>query len=168
MKIGRQLNGPAGKATELINEPAPGDPPDWQASVAIWFLDCPNQSPGWRHFILGCVHLRPIEGVKTALVNEPGATHEIILYALDPATHPEPLNPDTWGRLEPLNLIQQIIVPSDGLASEILDSCAQQVVDGYLWAEAPLSGQSEPWKTQLLILAEHARGEHATPPTSVQ
>ena len=166
--LGKKLEGPAGTAQEVLYTRDETDDLAWTASVSLWFLDCPDQSLAWRNFILGCVHLRPIEGVKPAILKDPSATHEIILFALDPKDNPDPLNPDTWTRLSPINLVEQVMVPGDALATEILETCARQVVDGYLWAEAPLSGQYEPWRTQLALLAEHARGEHPEKPTRLQ
>jgi hypothetical protein len=49
----------------------------------------------------------------------------------------------------PYNLQEQIIMPSDEAAINLLKHAVDQVVDGNLWAEPPLSHQVEPWRSWL-------------------
>ncbi len=157
--LGRTLTGPAGTATEQFVE----DPPAHTATVAAWFLDCPGQSPAWRHYGLSVIHLRPIEGMQSPVINIPGATHEVLLLAFDPQGSPVADDPETWSFLTPINVSEQIQLPSDEKAVKLLEQAARAVVDGILWAEPPLSGQVEPWRTSLIKTAAHARGEvHAS------
>jgi hypothetical protein len=159
---GRVLTGPAGTATEVVFR-GQLRRPDWQATLGVWFLHCPGQSPAWSHFGLSLIHLRPIEGVPDAVIRLPHATHEVILAAYDPAANPMATDLRTWRRLFPINLMEQIQMPSDESARYLLDGCALEVVKGNLWAEAPLSGQVEPWRTVLIKSSAHARGEvHAS------
>lgn len=128
----------------------------------MWLLHCPGQSALWSDFYLGVVHLREIEGERPAVLRLEGATHEVMLLALDPAV---PLTAETLGDqplpyLTPLNVEEQFIVPSDDAAIELLRLCAKAVVDGLLWAEPPLRGQREPWATCVSETAAHFRGEH--------
>jgi len=51
----------------------------------------------------------------------------------------------------------------DEAAVELLDLAVRAVLDGRLWAEAPLSGQVEPWRTVLIKTSAHARGEEHAP-----
>ena len=98
--LGERLSGPAGFATEIIFT----NPPESSATVVSWFLDCPGQSPAWRHFRLSIVHLRPSVALKPAHVMFPGATHEVTLFALDPERNPKPEDPRSWLRLSPINV----------------------------------------------------------------
>lgn len=147
--IGRMFQGVAGRATEILFACESSDPPDWQASVALWYLTCPRQSPAWSNFLLGIIHLRPIDNVKPAIITRTGATHEILLTALNPACNPTPLNPEKWVSLRPINYVGQLILPSDGAAKSVLEDLALRVIEGRLWAEPPLSGQKEPWESHV-------------------
>lgn len=164
MSAGRILTGAFGTATEVLFHSAE---PDHQAHIGTWLLDCPGQSPAWSHYALMCVHLRPLAGEsKSAHIRFPGATHEILLLALNPETNPSPSAddpPGSWDFLRPINLCEQVQLPGDAAAAELLAEAAQAVVDGILWAEPPLSGQKEPWRTCLIKSAAHARGEVHAP-----
>lgn len=159
MSAGRILTGPFGEATELALSTS-GDPRR-EGDIAIWLLHCPNQSPAWCHFMLSCLHLRPIAADPEPNIYVAGATHEIVLVAIDPATNPSPTSSYwEWNYLPSTNMWEQIQVPNDEAAVELTSLAAQAVVDGYLWAEPPLSGQKEPWHTVLADTASHYRGEH--------
>jgi hypothetical protein len=134
---------------ELLVDIEPSDPKDWTSGIGNWFIDAPGQSPAWRHYMLSAVHLRPIDGVKPAMLKEPGMTHEFMLMAMDPEKKPDPQNPETWSYLRPHNLAEQVTVHNDATASKLLDLCATTVAEGRLWAEPALSGQVEPWRSFL-------------------
>jgi hypothetical protein len=160
LRTGEIHVGAAGRTTEILFSLEPSDPPDISGTVAMWFLDCPGQSPAWRHYHLGIVHLRPIEGVKPAVISREGATHEIILAALDPKSNPQPDDINTWSWLRPINYVGQLALPSDEDAKTILALLAKATANGMLWAEPPLSGQKEPWESQVRQLEAHAAGKH--------
>jgi hypothetical protein len=161
LRAGNVEVGIAGRATEILAELEPSDPPDISATLGMWFLDCPGQSPAWRHYHLAIIHLRPIDGVKPAHISRQGATHEVMLFALDPAKNPVPDNVETWSWLRPTNFIGQLELPSDEDAKRVVGILARAVVGGILWAEPPLSGQREPWESQLRQLEAHAAGKHS-------
>lgn len=162
--MGERLSGLAGEAVEVLSEMEPPDPIEWSSGVGLWFLYCPGQSPAWDCYQLSCVHLRPIVGEsQPPRIAIPHATHEILLYAYDPDKNPTPEDPKTWRMLTPVNVCEQIQVPSDADAKDLLKLAAQNVVDGRLPAEPLLAGQKEPWHTVLLKTAAHYRGEeHAS------
>jgi hypothetical protein len=160
LTTGKEFVGAAGRVTEIIPTLEPGDKAHFQATVAMWFLDCPGQSSGWRHYHLAIIHLRPIEGVKPAIIRSPGATHEVMLLALDPKPSPSPTNAKSWQYLSPYNYIGQLALPSDEEAKRGLEAMARGVADGHLWAEPPLSLQREPWDSQLRLWEAHAAGKH--------
>jgi hypothetical protein len=160
---GRTFTGPAGVAVEVLHEWEPDDPPDVQGTVATWFLRVPEQSPGWDRYLLSVVHLRPIDGVRPAVVRVPHATHEVLLLALDPAVDPQPTDVESWRFLRPVNVCEQIELPHDDAARVLLGLAARAVVAGVLWAEPPLSGQLEPWRTVLIRTSAHLRGEEHAP-----
>jgi hypothetical protein len=161
---GRYLIGPAGGATEVL---VTSDEPDHQAHIGTWLLKCPGQSPAWDHYALMCVHLRPLPGEsKPAHRRFPSATHEYLLLAINPETNPQPSaddEPGAWDFLRPVNVCEQVELPNDTAAAEVLHLCAQAVVNGILPAEPPLAGAVEPWRTVLLKTAAHDRGEVHAP-----
>lgn len=152
-----------GVAYRVVRELEDGDPMDWQASLACWFLFCPGQSPAWHCYLFDIVHLRDIEGVAPATIDVPGATHQVFLAALNPELDPSPLKPDTWQHLTPINVSEQIELPGDEAAATLGEHCVKAVLAGDLWAEPPLAGAVEPWRTVLLKSAAHARGEEHAP-----
>lgn len=156
---GREFSGPAGHATEVITEIEADDRPDLAATVATWFFKCPGQSPAWDNYLLTVIHLRPIEGVKDATIVIPGATHQVLMAALDPSKQPEPLDVMSWQHLSPLNADEQLELPDDRSAQELAAHVALGVVDGVLPAEPALSGAVEPWRSSLIKTAAHLRGE---------
>lgn len=159
---GQILRGVNGTATEVIL-PTPRPTPDQEATLAYWFLDCPGQAVAWNNYGLAVIHLRPIEGVRPAIVRVPGATHEVMLVALNPEKNPTLNDPASWQILTPINLMEQVQLPDDESAVDLLRDAAQAVVDGILWAEPPLAGQVEPWRTVLIKTAAHIRGEEHAP-----
>lgn len=149
VELGQTKAGVAGSARELLITLGPDDKKDWAATIGCWFIYAPGQPPAWRHYGLSVCHLRDLEGVKPAHIRIPGATHEFMLLALDPHKNPEADRPESWVRLFPMNLMEQVKLPNDATASRLLDMAATEVVEGRLWAEAPLSGQTEPWRSWL-------------------
>jgi len=107
------------------------------------------------------IHLRPIEGVKPPIIRRQGATHEVMLYALDPKPNPVPEDLNTWHFLRPVNYVGQMTLPSDQAAVDCLYHLARGVADGLIWAEPPLSGRTQEWDHQLRQLEDHAAGKHA-------
>jgi hypothetical protein len=146
---GSTFVGAAARAVEVLVQLEPSDPKDWLASIGTWFIYAPGQSPAWRHYGLSAIHLRPIDGVKPPVIREAGATHEFMLLAMDPRTNPVPHDPQSWSFLRPLNLIEQVALINDAAALRILDMCALEVTKGRLWAEPPLSGIVQPWRSYL-------------------
>jgi hypothetical protein len=160
LKTGKVLSAFAGKAIEVLSTIEPSDPPDVSATLATWFLDCPGQSPAWRHYVLSVIHLRPIEGVKPAHIRLASATHEVIVCALDPKENPVPDNLKSWNFLRPINVTEQLVLPSDKHVIDISELLVWGVLSGVLWAEPPLSGQREPWQRQMRLMEAHAAGKH--------
>jgi hypothetical protein len=159
---GREYSGPAGRATEILRQGEP-DRPDWVATVSCWFLECPGQSPAWSHYVMWVIHLRDLDDVPPAHIEIPGATHELVVAALDPDYNPKALRLSPWRFLRPLNVQEQVQLPNDETARKLASIAVQAVVNGTLPAEPALSGAVEPWRTSLIRTSAHLRGEeHAS------
>lgn len=163
ISIEQTLNHAYGTAYRVVRELDEHDPPDWNASLSCWFLHCPGQSPAWDCYLFDIIHLREIEGVAPPTIDVPGATHQVLLVALNPHLGPNPLEPDTWQLLIPINVAEQIILPDDDAARQVGEHCVKAVLTGLMPAEPPLAGAVEPWRTALAKTAAHARGEEHAP-----
>lgn len=163
ISVSQTLTDVCGTAHRVARELEEGDPPDWSASLACWFLNVPQQSPVWDCYLFDVIHLRDIEGVSPATIRVPGVTHQVLLIALNPEREPKPDDPHSWQMLTPINVSEQIELPGDEAAAEVGEQCVKAVLAGTLPAEPPLGGAVEPWRTALLKTAAHARGEEHAP-----
>ncbi|MGH9608066.1 MAG: hypothetical protein ACRD34_00195 [Bryobacteraceae bacterium] len=153
-RIGLVKRGVAGVAREILIDVLPTDPRSWTGTLSQWYVEAPNQSPAWSEYYIGCVHLRPIEGGVEPVLSFPEATHEFVVAALDPSHKPKAFAPESWYFLTPINLVYQVKLPNDATAVRILSLAVGEVVNGRMWAEPPLSGQEEPWRSFLTYMAE--------------
>lgn len=148
---------------------------DSEGSVSTWLLNCPGQSPAWSNYVIGCVHLRPIEGVKPAKLRFPEATHEIFLAAIDPGIKDlRPTNmlekfhayhKDTkhGAYLSPLNYVHQWGGLTDAQAATLTDVMAIAIVNGILPAEPSLSG-GDYWTKFLDFEVDYIKSSEVKPP----
>ena len=145
------LTGPIGSAhrldLSLIEKPT---------TLDAWFLDLPQVHPFWPRYLLSVVHLRPEPGFGPPVLHYPGATHELIVVALDLEKGPTAGVPSTWFPLLPVNVTFQFHGLSDARAVSLAAFAAAQVVRGALWVEtADVRWSREQWALQLN--AEHDR-----------
>lgn len=159
MNLGQIFIGSHGTAQEVLIDPVDYPRPDMAATVAYWFITAPGQSIAWDKYGLAVYHLRDIPGVKPAVKDYAAITHELTLCALSPDGNPDPMNMQSWHALRPINLCMQLELPSDDAARTLAELAARAVVDGHLWAEPPLSGMKEPWRSSMIQTAAHLRGE---------
>jgi hypothetical protein len=142
------------------------EPRTWaeSASLAGWLIEAPGQSPAWSHYGMSLVHLRPVEGAPDPVIRIPGATHEILLYALDSEANPKPNDRDSMRPLLPLNAECQFRVDSDDDAIDLLEGCVRAIVDGIMPAEPPFPNHGQiAWQNMVTRSAEHLRtGMHAS------
>jgi hypothetical protein len=137
-----------------VDRASPDWAPDHEADCGSWLVDAPGAHPFWWWYVVGCVHLRPMEGVKAPHVQFPGATHEILFCALSPEK-PLPSLDDWKGMafLEPLDLVHQVIVPSDDDARNLTEMIVRHMVGG----RSPDSDWRSYWQTLINTSAEHLR-----------
>lgn len=112
-------------ARGLTNSEAPLD-----AQVASWIARAPYAHPFWHSYWISCVNLRDFQGVPPAVITLPGATHEVMVFALDPKH--ETTVDDFPHRLTPVNFVGQFIEPSDEAAAARIRQTVQDVIDGRL------------------------------------
>lgn len=134
--------------------PEKPDVPDWAATLSSFLLFCPGAHMGWSYWSTCLIHLRPIEGVRPAVIRTPGATHEIMTCALNPAHGPDPDNPKTFAPLLPFDLEHQLRLDCDADAVAIHDLYVRHIMSG---VASPDSDFCSYWERILSTTAAHYR-----------
>lgn len=108
--------------------------PDWTGCLGTWVVHPAVTPMPWHHYVVSVIHLRPIPGVRPAHIRRPGATHEMIIVALDPSAAPMPLTPMTdpdayaGSHLSPPNLTHQLVGATDEQARWLLRTLVDAIV----------------------------------------
>lgn len=130
------LEGRAGQAWVIDQEALrrrTGQPLDARAEAAAlpnWIVHAPAAHPLWSHYLIGCIPLRDLPGLPPAFIHLDGATHEVIVYAMDPEHQPE-IDGVPY-LLTPVNFVGQFIADSDEAAAQRVQAAVQEIVDGVL------------------------------------
>jgi hypothetical protein len=119
-------------------------PPEKDGTVAHYIIEAPWAHIAWHSYSLILLHLRPMPGFADPIIYMDGATHEIVLHALNP-DHPRlPLIDGTaqefpW--LTPANFGAQFIEITDALALERVERAVQMICDGKLSPDTDFTSQ---------------------------
>lgn len=98
--------------------------------ICGWIVEAPWAHPMWHSYFLSAVHLRHVEGFAPAVIHLPGATHEVMLFALNPEFSPAL---DEFPRvLTPSNFVGQWIAESDEAACAKVEACVDDILVGQL------------------------------------
>jgi len=151
-----------------------GDGPDWAETVCQWLLTAPMAHPAWTQYLMPVVRLRDTPGFPPPKRQFDGATHELLVVALNPDEGP--YTPENMRRfyegpqagrlpyLTPVNIAHQI-EGSDEEARMLALYSAWGVTAGALnpeTSDAPSLIRSD-WKGALVKTLAHIRGEaHAS------
>jgi hypothetical protein len=150
------FEGRAGKAWRLTMPP-PGERPlrDHDGTVGGFIVNAQGAHPFWDHWMISVVHLRPIEGVQPATIVVEGATHELMIAAIDPELPLPSLDAATeswrvhW--LRPIDVLEQFQAKDDAVAHQILELAVQAIVGGYA---SPDQDWRRWWKNAVASTAE--------------
>ena len=96
---------------------------DRHSTIAAYMLESQRFHPHWSRWLLSVIHLRPVPGIRDAVIRLPGATHEIMIASLDPDSYDEHATfppPTGFRMLSPLDVAEQFIVPADQYAVRLL------------------------------------------------
>lgn len=120
-----QIKGPHGQAwlRRTLNV---GDPKS-ESGLGVWIVWAPWAHPVWHSYVLSLIHLRPIPGEADANIYREGATHELVLLALNPEHRAGKLS-----TLYPANFAAQLIEDSDDKAQEICEHAVREICQGIL------------------------------------
>lgn len=160
--------GPYGTAQQL----PPTDDPRGGAQVDAWLLTCPRFHPVWYQYAIGVIRLGDVPGLPPARhIQFDGATHELLLVALNPEHGPQTAESTSAGMvdgslpyLEPVNVVHQFEATDDEMR-HVMRLAVQAVTRGILTPEtgdAPTAVR-EAWLASLTKTLAHLRGEaHAS------
>jgi hypothetical protein len=133
--------------------------PDHDAALAQVLVHCPGAHACWSYWWLTLLHLRPIEGVRPAVVLSPGAGWEIVSAAQDPDHPPDPDDDATARWLRPIDWAVQFgEVTSDHEALRVFDAVVTGIMSGRV---SPDSDFRAFWSRSIPATAKHhAEGGH--------
>ena len=139
--------------------------PDQAATVSAWLLYCPGAHVVWSYWMLGVIHLRPIDGVRPPVILRDGASHELMIVALDPTYAPP--DPVGWGGpihyLTPVDVVEQFRVRDDAQARRLANSAVRALMSGTV---SPDQDWRTWWQKSVAATAAHfLHGEHLDEPT---
>ena len=122
-----------------------GTPRDQDCTVAGWLIEAPWAHPLWHSYQLSLVHLRPMPGFPAPIIHLAGATHELVLFALNPDFPREPvltLESDAH-ILTPVNYAGQFIASSDAEADSRVEGAVGLIMSGELSPDTDFQRQWE-------------------------
>ena len=100
------------------------------AGVSSWLIEAKWAHPIWHSYALHCYHLRDVPSLGHPVIYLPGATHELILFALDP-DKPRDLA-DFPAHLHPPNFAAQFVAEDDEAAALLVAAAVDEIVEGKL------------------------------------
>jgi hypothetical protein len=123
--------GPRGKAWKIDDTAWRAKHPQQPyAQICGWIIEADWAHPAWHSYYLSAVHLRDMPGLPKAVIHLAGATHEVMLYALNPAHTPRL---DAVPRcLTPGNFHAQWVAESDEAAAAKVEACVDDIIAGKL------------------------------------
>jgi hypothetical protein len=128
-----------------------------RATLGAWLLYCPGVHAAWSYWLLGLVHLRPVEGAPEAKKQYPDAEYELLSAALSPDCDPDPDSPKGLHWLSPLDFAHQFHGVTDAQAIDMLERFVDLVMGGRL---APDTDYSRRWRAFIDGTVEHLTTGH--------
>jgi hypothetical protein len=138
------------------------DVADHQGTLAMWLVTAPWAHPFWSWWSVGCLHLRPIAGVKPAYKRYPEAEFEFLILSIDPDWTPtddsETLAKTGLPFLTPPDVIEQFRGVSDRDAIRITEAAVRAICAGRM---SPDQDYRSVWKSLIANTVAHFRaGAH--------
>lgn len=127
------------------------------AGLGAWLLFCPGVHAAWSYWVLGLVHLRPVDGIPEARKSYPDAEYELHSMALAPDFEPDPDKPDSLHIMTPLDFAHQFHGVTDEQAKHMLDRFVDLVLLGRI---APDSDYARRWRAFIDGTVEHLTTGH--------
>lgn len=161
--------GPRGTAVRLGIDPRL----DGANTTVTWWLLTGDWHPIWPQFVISVVTLADQPGRPPAKLHFPGATHELVVMALNPGEPPVRHSPLTLtsggiravgGWLEPVDVVHQFTA-TDAEMTQLADLCAWGCVVGGLTPSTDDAREvlREHWLQACVKTLAHIRGEEHAP-----
>jgi hypothetical protein len=103
------------------------------AQISMWIVEAPAAHPFWHSYMVSLVHLRPMPDGRETILYHPDASHELVIFALDPE---QPRQPSIDGAfpnlLHPANFAAQLIMASDEEAASRIEGAVSLILSGEL------------------------------------
>lgn len=119
--------------------------PEDDACLRMWIVEAPWAHPVWHSYLIYLVHLRDMPDQRPTIFHVPDATHEFVLYAMDPDADREAV---ITGRvmpfkmcLQPVNFAAQLVEIRDDLAIERIEAAIRDICDGKLSPDTDAQSQ---------------------------
>jgi hypothetical protein len=106
------------------------DDPRNLSHLCTWIVHAPWSHPHWPVVAVMACNLRDVPGMPPAIINLPGATHEVMVYAMNPGM-PVTVDGDMHF-LQPGNFVGQFKATSDDAARAIIEDTVRKIVAGQL------------------------------------
>lgn len=168
--VDEPVEGPYGKAEPNPPSDYP-DIPQAATTVAHYLITAPQYHPLWSQYILAVVSLRESEGLPPPHLQFEGATHELLVYALNPDNvwTVESMTEQIKSQkgipyLLPINICHQFTATDEEMQKVAWLAC-RAVVHGGLnpeTADAPTRIR-ESWLAAVVKTLGHLRGEEHAP-----
>jgi len=103
--------------------------------TGLWLIEAPWAHPFWHSYALSLINLAvvPPDAPYPPIIYLPGATHEMVLLALDPESPRQPMIDGLDFRLlTPANFAAQMIMPDDAAAIANVERALGLIADGQL------------------------------------
>lgn len=126
--------GPYGNMRFIPHKPTR---PEHQAHVVAYLIDAPGWHPVWNQYQLAVVSLKEFDGVPDPILKFPGATHELLVVAINPEyqqTVSSMIQHGTDGKLPyltPVNIAEQFEATDEEM-EKLAWLCGRAVVSGQL------------------------------------
>ena len=102
------------------------------ATLAMFAIKVPWANMLWQWYFVHIAHLRGVQGFPKPIFTLPGATHEVVIYALNPEYDFNARRNPGESLLHPVNFVGQIIRATDAEAVAEVVRAVQDCVDGNL------------------------------------
>lgn len=110
-------------------------------AVSFWLVEAPWAHPFWHSYVISLIHLRKEEGLDDPIIHFPDASHEMCLWAMDPAHGRERLILHNELRvLQPMNFAAQWVAKNDADAAEKIMGHVQEILRGDLSPDTDFKG----------------------------
>lgn len=148
----------------IANDEKTKTEPGHEAGIGTWVVNGPFH-PFWKWWMLGVVHLRPIEGMDEPAKQYPEAEYELLIVSLNPNRGDPDVDAmergEDWGDesegkfLTPPDLVFHFHGVTDEQARDIGEAAALSIVNGVL---SPDSDFRNLWITALRTTVAHFAG----------